>query len=164
MTDEQILQFYEGRDNPFNLEKVIETYKPIIIGSEPVKPCLISYKNAKIGYLQYYSVAELPEIDQQKYCLDNTDKVYGIDLFIGEPNYWHRGIGSEILRMVIRYIFEVFLAALIVVDPRVDNIRAIRCYEKCGFVKVKLLPVHELHEGKYSDCWLMVIEGNKSLH
>ncbi|MEH1834506.1 MAG: GNAT family protein [Nostoc sp.] len=43
-------------------------------------------------------------------------------------------------------------------DNPFDNPRAIRCYEKCGFVKVKLLPAHELHEGEYSDCWLTAID------
>jgi len=32
---------------------------------------------------------------------------------------------------------------------------AVRCYEKSGFKKVKLLPAHELHEGAMRDCWLM---------
>ncbi|WP_242053406.1 GNAT family N-acetyltransferase [Nostoc parmelioides] len=70
----------------------------------------------------------------------------------GEPNNWDRETGAEILRIVVSYIFDVFLAAQIVIDPLVGNIRAIPCYEKCGFVKVKLLPAHELREGKYSDC------------
>jgi len=46
----------------------------------------------------------------------------------------------------------------------VKNFRAIRCYEKCGFVKVKLLSGHDFHEGKYQDCWLMAINRNKSLN
>lgn len=35
------------------------------------------------------------------------------------------------------------------------DLRAIRCYEACGFRKVKRLPAHELHEGQWKDCWLM---------
>ncbi|MBN3944450.1 MAG: GNAT family N-acetyltransferase [Nostoc sp. NMS9] len=66
------------------------------------------------------------------------------------------------LEIVINYLFEQRQADKIVIDPHVDNSRAIRCYEKSGFVKVKLLPAHELHEGKYSDCWLMAIEPKKS--
>ncbi|MBD2504536.1 GNAT family N-acetyltransferase [Anabaena azotica] len=164
LTDERVLEFYEGRDNPFDLERAIATYQPMVIGNDPVKPCLIYYENIKIGYLQYYLLDDLPETDKQQYCLEKTDHVYALDLFIGEPDYWHRGIGTKILTMVVNYIFEVLLASKIVIDPHIDNSRAIRCYEKAGFVKVKVLPAHELHEGKYSDCWLMAIEGNKSLH
>jgi aminoglycoside 6'-N-acetyltransferase len=28
-------------------------------------------------------------------------------------------------------------ADIVILDPEVTNLRAIRCYEKCGFVKVK---------------------------
>lgn len=45
------------------------------------------------------------------------------------------GLGTEATRMVLRYAFEVL--KLHRVDLRVleYNRRAIRCYEKCGFVK-----------------------------
>ncbi|BCL35458.1 GNAT family N-acetyltransferase [Nostoc sp. MS1] len=164
LSDERVLEFYEGRDNPFDLERIIEAYQPMVRGNDAVKPCFIYYQNITIGYLQYCLLDDLPEADKQTYCLEKTDNVYALDLFIGEPNFWNRGVGSKILTVAVNYIFEVFLANKVVIDPRVENTRAIRCYEKVGFVKVKLLPAHELHEGKYSDCWLMAIEGNKSLH
>lgn len=161
LTDEKVLEFYEGRDNAFYLDRIIETYKPLVRGDEPVNPCLIYYQNFPIGYLQYYALNDLAETDRQMYHLEQTNNVYAIDLFIGETSYWNRGIGTQLLGIFINYLFTVLAADKIVIDPHVDNTRAIRCYEKCGFVKVKLLPAHELHEGKYSDCWLMAIERNK---
>ena len=47
-------------------------------------------------------------------------------------------------------------------DPQAWNERAIRCYEKCGFKKVKLLPKHELHEGEYRDCWQIEYKSKRS--
>jgi aminoglycoside 6'-N-acetyltransferase len=164
LTDEQVLEFYEGRDNPFPLDKIRETYKPMIAGDDPVIPCLVSYQNIPIGYLQYCALNDLVESDRQLYHLDETDNVYAIDLFIGEIDYWNQGIGTKILSVFVNYLFEQLQAEKIVIDPHADNLRAIRCYEKCGFVKIKLLPTHELHEGKYSDCWLMATERKKSLH
>ena len=161
LTDAQVLEFYEGRDNPFPLERIKESYKPMIKGDEPIVACLFSYQNIPIGYLQYCKLNDLSETDRQLYHLDQTDRVYGIDLFIGETDYWNKGIGTKILSAVINYLFEQRQAHKIVIDPHADNPRAIRCYEKCGFVKVKLLPAHELHEGEYLDCWLMAIERKK---
>ena len=46
-------------------------------------------------------------------------------------------------------------AAAVILDPHANNPRALRCYEACGFRKVKFLPQHELHEGVWEDCWLM---------
>ncbi|MCX7595808.1 MAG: acetyltransferase [Fischerella sp.] len=164
LTDDKVLEFYEGRDNPFTLDRIIETYQPIIKGNDPVVSCIFNYQNTPIGYIQYYYLNDLDDRDRQKYCLDNTDNVYGIDLFIGETNYWNQGIGTQVLSVFVNYLFEELQAVKIVIDPDVRNTRAIRCYEKCGFQKVKLLPKHELHEGKYQDNWLMAIDRKKSLH
>jgi aminoglycoside 6'-N-acetyltransferase len=164
LTDEQVLKFYEGRDNPFDLERIIETYKPAIEGNDPVVPYVFYYQNIPIGYLQYCALNDLSQTDRQLYYLEQTDYVYGIDLFIGETDYWNKGIGTKILSAIITYLFEHLQAHKIVIDPHLGNPRAIRCYEKCGFVKLKLLPAHELHEGKYSDCWLMTIDRKNPLH
>jgi len=162
-TDERVLEFYGGRDYPYYIEKVQEKYLPLIKG-EKIFPCIFDYENTPTGYLQYYALDDLLEIEKQAYCLEKTDGVYAVDLFIGEPNYWSQGIGTKVLLAVINYLFTQLQATKIVIDPYVGNHRAIRCYEKCGFVKVKLLPKHDLHEGKYRDCWLMAIDSQKSLN
>ena len=46
-------------------------------------------------------------------------------------------------------------ANAVILDPHADNPRAIRCYEKVGFKKIKFLPKHELHDGEKVDCYLM---------
>lgn len=45
---------------------------------------------------------------------------------------------------------------LIVLDPEVSNTRAVRCYEKCGFKKVK--KVHN------ETCWLMELKAKNDLN
>lgn len=50
--------------------------------------------------------------------------------YYGGRAFWNRGIGQHLM------------------DPQAWNERAIACYEKCGFRKVKLLPQHEWHEGE----------------
>jgi aminoglycoside 6'-N-acetyltransferase len=81
--------------------------------------------------------------------------VHGIDLFIGEPDYWNRGIGTRIVAGAAAHLFATRGVEIVTVDPRADNLRAIRCYEKAGFRTTRLLPRHELHEGVWHDCWLM---------
>jgi aminoglycoside 6'-N-acetyltransferase len=164
LTDEKVLQYYEGRDNPFPLERVIESYQSLVRGEDAVVSCLFSYQNQLIGYLQYCAVDELCESDIETYKLENTNQVYAIDLFIGETDHWNKGIGSKVISAAINYLFKELNAQRIVIDPETWNARAIRCYEKCGFVKVKLLPKHELHEGEYRDSWLMAIDRDKSVH
>lgn len=60
---------------------------------------------------------------------------------------------------MVNYLIHDKNADRVVMDPHVRNTRAIRCYEKCGFKKVEILPKRELHEGEYQDCWLMEYNG-----
>ena len=151
LTDARVLQYYEGRDNPQSLEKVRKKYSPRVLSEEGVTPCIMVYEGQPIGYLQFYLA------DPQEYRFEEHGKVYALDLFIGEPAYWGRGLGAEFICWLLDYLFEQKGADWVILDPHVDNERAIRAYEKSGFRKLKLLPAHELHEGKLVDCWLMGI-------
>lgn len=68
-------------------------YKKIYSYNPQKIRCIIEYEEKKIGYLQYYN---LDEEDINLYLdSDCKDVCYGVDLFIGEPNYWNKGIGTE---------------------------------------------------------------------
>lgn len=126
LSDPSVLEFYEGRDNPFDLDKAIR-------------------------YIQFY------KLDSETSMLYGykTELIYGTDQFIGERNYWNKGIGTLLVTSMINFLIENKKADYVVMDPQARNVRAISCYEKCGLKKVKILPKHELHEGEYHDCWLM---------
>ncbi|WP_435369165.1 GNAT family N-acetyltransferase [Priestia megaterium] len=81
--------------------------------------------------------------------------MYGTDQFIGEIDYWDKGIGTRLMKLMIDHLMYKKHSEKIVLDPQAWNQRAIACYEKCGFKKVKYLPKHEYHEGELRDCWLM---------
>ena len=83
-----------------------------------------------------------------------------MDQFIGEPSCWNKGIGTEIVNGMVEYLLNHLKAATIIMDPQIRNSRALRCYEKCGFHKKKLLPQHELHEGVMQDCWLIELHSH----
>ena len=155
LTDPVVLQYYEGRDNPHNIDKIEETYAPRVLKKECVIPCIMQFDGRYIGYIQYYQITE---DEKSEYGYDGWENVYGIDLFIGEPEYWNKGIGSRTLKGLIEMLENEKKADRIIIDPQTWNVRAISCYEKCGFSKVKLMKKHELHEGEYRDCWLMEIK------
>jgi aminoglycoside 6'-N-acetyltransferase len=152
LSDERVLEFYEGRDNPFPLERIVEKYSPRTLGLEGVTPCFIVHDGVPIGYIQYYPID--PETAGE-YGIPYVEGIYGLDMFIGEPSDWNHGIGTRALSLMCAYLFGTFGARTITLDPEAWNARAIRCYEKCGFRKIKLLPASELHEGQYRDCWIM---------
>ncbi|RDY69070.1 GNAT family N-acetyltransferase [Halobacillus trueperi] len=154
LSDPSVLEYYEGRDQPFNRSKIENEF--ISFGDEKTQ-CLVGYKGMKIGYIQYYELDK--KMKGQYGYVDRV--VYGMDQFIGEVMYWNKGMGSLLVTSMVDYLFKNKCADRVVMDPQVRNERALRCYEKCGFRKVKLLPSHELHEGEYQDCWLMDIQRGK---
>ncbi|EJQ52096.1 GNAT family N-acetyltransferase [Bacillus wiedmannii] len=150
LTDPEILKYYEGRDNPQSVEMVLDRF--IYNPNSHEKRCLIEFDNIPIGYIQMYPVdSEWKSL----YGYEELQNVWGMDQFIGEPIYWGKGIGTKLVQAAITYIMENAGAEAIAMDPKVNNERAIKCYEKCGFKKVKILKEHELHEGKLEDCWMV---------
>ena len=145
-----VLEFYEGRDNAFNIDKVNEKFYN---REEGTVRCIVEYDNAPIGYIQYYEIAS---DERELYGYANVhDVIYGMDQFIGEVDFWNKGIGTLLVKTLVDFLIERKQADRVVMDPQTWNERAIHCYEKCGFKKVKLLPGNELHEGEYRDCWLI---------
>lgn len=147
--DERVLRYYEGRDRPHDRELVHEHFYPPV---DDASRLLFLHDDHPIGYGQYYP---LNEEDRQEYGCDLTTVIYGMDPFIGEPDYWDKGVGTLIVQSLLAHLSQQVGAQKIVLDPQAWNTRAIRCYEKSGFHKVKWLPQHEWHEGSMRDCWLM---------
>lgn len=154
LTNPKVLKYYEGRDRSFSLKKIEEKF---FQREDEETRCLIQYNELPIGYLQFYPVdAKERKVYGYK---DYAEEMYGMDQFIGDLDYWNKGLGTRLVKLVSNYILSEKGAERVVMDPQTWNERAIRCYEKCGFKKVKLLPNRELHEGKYRDCWLMEYRG-----
>ncbi len=63
------------------------------------------------------------------YGYEESQYVWGMDQFIGEPTYWGKGIGTKLVQTAITYIMENTGAEAIAMDPKVNNERAIKCYE-----------------------------------
>lgn len=153
LSNPTVLEYYEGRDNVFDMAKVQKkfySYKPQKIR------CIIEYNEKKIGYLQYYQLDN--EDIRQFLQYDSKDICYGVDLFIGETDYWNMGIGTQVMKKITQYLCSERNVKYVMVDPQCRNPRAIKCYEKSGFEKIKIAENYELHEGKLENCCLMRYE------
>ena len=76
---------------------------------------------------------------------------------IGEKEFWDKGVGSDALRIVIRLAFDKMNLNRLWLSVLVDNPRAVRCYEKCGFVREGLLRQESYVDGKYRDVLMMAL-------
>lgn len=153
LSNPQVLEFYEGRDKPVSLEAARRMFDPQANRDEGCTPCFWLLDEQPVGYLQFY---RLESEEQREYGLAGI--VYGMDQFIGAVEWWGRGLGTALVRMTLDYCFDTLPVEWMVLDPHVRNLRAIRCYEHCGFQKLRLVEKHELHEGVWEDCWLMGVD------
>ena len=150
LTDQRVLEYYEGRDVKFTMDTSSAHFLEAIPDGFRM---IIEYQKSPIGYAQAYQLSgEL--FDEYDYP-DDGHIVYAMDQFIGEPKYWSKGIGSSFLKMMASHLKENMAAQRVLLDPHQDNKRAISAYEKAGFKIIKPLPKHELFEGEKVDCWLM---------
>jgi aminoglycoside 6'-N-acetyltransferase len=79
----------------------------------------------------------------------------GIDLAL-HPAWHGRGLGSETVRTVARWLFEERGHHRITIDPAAHNAVAIRCYERVGFRPVGIMRLYERGaDGSWHDGLLM---------
>lgn len=62
---------------------------------------------------------------------------YGI--LIGEKEYWGRGIGTKVTKMMINYAFKEMGVKQVVLETAAKNIAGQKAYEKAGFHIDKIL-------------------------
>lgn len=155
LSNPTVLQFYEGRDKAHDFEMVTEHFYNRT--DERVTACIVEYDGMRIGYIQFYLI---DDAERKEYGYGLTESIYGTDQFIGEPEYWNKGIGKKLVNSMVEFLTKTKGADRIVMDPHVSNERALSCYEKCGFNRVKLLPRHEYHEGLMRDSWLVEYKYN----
>lgn len=79
-----------------------------------------------VGFIQYYE-EEDPDF-----------RHVGIDVFVGKDAQG-RGVGTDAVRTLARYLIDERGHHRLVIDPAADNARAIRTYEKVGFRTVGVM-------------------------
>jgi RimJ/RimL family protein N-acetyltransferase len=83
-------------------------------------PMTMLRDGAVVGYLQF---AEEPVPD---------DRHAGIDLFV-DPAHHREGLARDAIATVVEHLAHALGHHRITIDPAVDNVAAIRCYEAAGF-------------------------------
>jgi diamine N-acetyltransferase len=85
----------------------------------------------------------------------NRSSEFGI--MIGDTNYWNQGYGTEAVRLLVKHGFNTLNLNRIYLHVFENNPRAIRAYEKAGFVHEGRLRQAEFNDGKYIDILVMSI-------
>lgn len=112
-------------------------------GADAISTFVVTLDGVTIGWICGYEKSE-PDYRHA-----------GIDLFLTTAAHG-KGYGPEAIRLVCRFLFDDRGHHRVVIDPAVDNTRAIRAYEKVGFRKVGVMREYERRlDGKFHDGILM---------
>ncbi len=104
---------------------------------------IVNEKEVLVGFITY---------KESNYCKN----VYSIGITIGS-RYWNRGYGQDSIRLLLNYLFEELYAVRVELEVIRNNIRAITCYKKCGFLEEGIRKRKCYIDGEYVDTIIMGI-------
>lgn len=78
-----------------------------------------------------------------------------VGIGIGERAYWGQGYGTDAMKILLRFAFDELNLHRVSLMALLDNTRAVRSYEKCGFVREGIQQQSDRREGKRQDIVFM---------
>jgi RimJ/RimL family protein N-acetyltransferase len=131
----------------YSYQEVEEKYARYLNREKPTNAFLITYSGHPIGYIQTYRIGDYPDYARH---VQVEEGAWGVDLFIGDREYIHRGLGAIILGRFLREtVFASPGVTSCVVGPEPENLAAIRVYEKVGFEYLKTVELQDEDEPEH---------------
>jgi aminoglycoside 6'-N-acetyltransferase-1b len=108
--------------------------EPIALEAD-LRQALAVLDGEAIGYVQSYQAVAC---HSDGWWLEVTDPgVFGIDQFLADAAKLRQGLGARMVRAFVAELFADPSVTRVQADPSPLNARAIRCYEKVGFRRVR---------------------------
>lgn len=91
------------------------------------------------------------------FSIDFRNRSAELGILIGEKRLWGRGLGSDVLRTLLRHAFDTLNMHRVFLRVFAHNARAIKAYEGVGFVAEGRLREDHFDQGSYEDTLLYSI-------
>jgi RimJ/RimL family protein N-acetyltransferase len=78
-------------------------------------------------------------------------------IMIGNKDFWHKGLGQETTRLMLKHGFEDLNLNRIYLYVFAENLRAIKTYESAGYIKEGVLRQAMYKNGLYNDIVVMSV-------
>lgn len=89
--------------------------------------------------------------------LDSVNRSAELGIMIGDKSEWNKGYGAEVMSLLVKHCFETLNLNRAFLKVYTENIRAVRSYEKAGFVLEGRLREAVYKFGKYDDVLIMSV-------
>jgi len=80
-----------------------------------------------------------------------------VGIAIGDKSFWNKGCGTEAMGLLLRHGFDTLNLNRVFLRVHEPNKRAIRAYEKAGFIKEGCLRQAVFKNGSYQDMFIMSV-------
>jgi diamine N-acetyltransferase len=88
---------------------------------------------------------------------DWRSRAVEVGIFIGDKSCWNRGYGTQVMRLMLQHGFNTLNLNRIALDVYETNPRAVRAYEKAGFVHEGRRRQGTYKDGRYVDILQMSV-------
>jgi AacA4 family aminoglycoside N(6')-acetyltransferase len=131
-----IVEWWGGDEARPTLAEVQAHYLPAVLAAQSVTPYIAMLGDEAIGYAQSYVALG----SDDGWWEDETDPgVRGIDQSLADRGQLGKGLGTRLVHALVELLFAQPEVTRVQTDPDPRNLRAIRCYEKAGFVRLRTI-------------------------
>ena len=129
-----VVEWWGRHDAAPSIIKTREKYLPRILEATSVRVYIALSDSRPIGFAQSYVAFGVGD----GWWEDEIDPgVRGIDQFLCDGNRLGQGLGTRMVMAFVRMLFSQPNVTRVQTDPSLNNMRAIRCYEKSGFRRLR---------------------------
>jgi aminoglycoside 6'-N-acetyltransferase-1b len=129
-----VTEWWGGDDVATSITETREKYLPRILETAHIKAYIALSDSGPIGFAQSYVALGAGD----GWWEDETDPgVRGIDQFLCDGNSLGQGLGTLMVTAFVRLLFSQPGITRVQTDPSPNNVRAIRCFEKSGFRRLR---------------------------
>lgn len=143
LADPEVTRWLAAVDEPPTLEDEYEWWRERRADPDNVMWAIEAEDGELIGTVDLRLVPHAPRAE--------------LGIAIQDKARWGKGYGTETVRLAVGYAFVELGLHRVELHVDEENARAIRCYEKVGFVREGLLREHRVVEGRFSNTVVMAI-------
>ncbi len=146
--DVEVRQFL-GRYLPMSMASEEKWFEEMLTRPEDERPMAIDL-HAGEGTWRHIGSAGYQSIDWRNRSAE-------VGVAIGEKSMWNQGLGTEVMEALLRHGFDMLNLNRIFLRVFDSNQRAMRAYEKAGFVLEGRMRQAEFRGGQYHDVLLLSV-------
>ena len=161
------LRFIEREDLPrfvaFFADPEVREHLEVVLGVSGEQEKMWFESTLTLPVIEQPFAIDVREADGKGWRLIGSTGFHRVDwrsrsgelgIAIGDRTVWNRGIGTEATELLLRHGFETMNLHRVWLRVYANNARAIRVYEKVGFVREGCLRDGDYRKGRYRDVLL----------